>query len=266
MICVVCQDESRPVEPGWLVDQRCYDRMANALMRIPDLVAEVASLGLVQRDHRRELRDVDTGRRWPHYDPIANMLPSGPINGASRTPRVSGGRAAPLPIRVDPTDLTAPARPGSLAVHANGRWPQDQIGWLSAATELDFWAADWASERHESRPSPQVPVLCAWLFDRLDWAAQEHVALEEFAGKLSGLYGALVSAVGGWTAKPETLITPCRSCGMLALYREVGPTPEYDRVACGACPSLLTESDYAEWVKELTERERTRQTQPEEAA
>jgi hypothetical protein len=253
MICVVCQDESRPVEPGWLVDARCYDRMASALRQIPVLVAEVHGLGLVQRDHRRELRDFDTGQWHRHYDPVANMLTAGPINGAKSAPRVSGSTAAPVPIRIDPTDLTAPARPGSLAVHVCGRWPQDQIGWLSVATELDFWAADWATERHESRPSPQVPFLCGWLLDRLDWAAREHVALDEFATKLSGLYGALTSAVGGWTAKPETLITPCRSCGMLALYREIGPAPEYDRVACGACPSLLTEFEYAEYVKCLIE-------------
>jgi len=266
VICVVCSDPERPVEPGWQVDHRCWFRMAGALRELPGLVLELASLGYVQRDRRRELRDLDTGRRWPHYDPIANALPSGPINGAKSAPRVSGSRAAPVPIRIDPTDLTAAARAGSTGVHISSPWPADQIGWLSVATELDFWVGDWATERNEGRPSPQVPVLCSWLLDRLDWACQHHTALGEFATKLSGLYGALMSAVGGWAAKPETLITPCRSCGMLALYREIGPTPAYDRVACGACPSLLTEVEYAEWVRELTERERARLAQPEEAA
>jgi hypothetical protein len=240
--------------------------MAGALRELPGLVVELASLGPVQRDHRRELRDAHSGRRWPHWDPIANMFSAGPINGARSAPRVSGSRAAPVPIRLDPTDLTAASQPGSTSVHISSPWPADQIGWLSVATELDFWAGDWASERNESRPDPQVPVLCSWLLDRLDWACQHHTALDEFATKLSAIYGALRSAVGGWAAVPETLIAPCRSCNTLGLYREVGPTPEYDRVVCPHCPSLLTEADYAEWVRELTERERARLAQPEEAA
>lgn len=268
MDCVICADPLRPVDPGWLVCSRDYWRLSNALRSIPDLVAEIQSLGYVQRDYRGShgFAAVDrAGQRLPHFDPVAYRLPSGPVNGRTSAPRVSGSNGRPLPIRVDPTDLTAPVRPGSLAVHATGDWPADQIGWLSAATELDFWAADWAAARNERRPDPQVPVLCRWLGDRLDWACTDHTAVDEFAGKVSGLYGALMSAVGGWAARPETLITPCRSCGMLALYREIGPVDGSDRVACGACPALLTESDYAEWVKELTERERAA-SQPEEAA
>ena len=274
-ICVICQEAERLVEPGWLVCSRDYWRLSNALRSIPDLVAEIQSLGYVQRDYRpgtRAVLEVDEqGRRsivrepgWP-ADPVAHLLAAGPVNGRSNAPRVSGSNGRPLPIRVDPTDLTAPVRPGSLAVHATGDWPADQIGWLSVATELDFWVADWATARNESRPSPQVPLLCRWLADRLDWACTDHTAVDEFAVKVSGLYGALMSAVGGWAARPETLITPCRSCGMLALYREIGPVDGSDRVAWGACPALLTEDDYAEWVTELTERERAA-SQPEEAA
>lgn len=262
MICVVCSDSERTVEPGWLTCYRCWSRLANALRQIPGLVAELVSLGLVQREHRGERRDLNTGRTWPHFDPIAHALTAGPINGAKSAPRVSGSRAAPVPIRLDPTDLTASVRPASTAVHARSPWPADQIGWLSVATELDFWAADWAAERRESRPIPQVPVLCGWLLDRLDWACTEHVALDEFAVKVSAIYGALMSAVGGWTAKPETLITPCKHCGILALYREIGPAPEYDRVACGACPALLTEVEYAQYVRELVDQERRRKGSP----
>lgn len=271
-VCVICQEAERLVEPGWLVCSRDYWRLSNALRAIPDLVAEIQSLGYVQRDYRGEhgFAAVDRhGQRLPHFDQIAHALPAGPVNGRTGAPRVSGSNGTPLPIRVDPTDLTAAVRPASTAVHARSPWPADQIGWLSVATELDFWATDWATARNELRPSPQVPLLCSWLADRLDWATSDHqagtVALEEFAAKVSSLYGALMSAVGGWAARPETLITPCRSCGMLALYREIGPADGSDRVACGACPALLTESDYAEWVTELTERQRAA-SQPEEAA
>lgn len=258
MICVVCSDSERTVEPGWLTCYRCWSRLANALRQIPGLVAELVSLGLVQRDQRSGTRAavlVDKqGRRsivrepgWP-ADPVAHALSGGPLNGLKSAPRVSGSRAAPVPIRLDPTDLAASVRPASTAVHARSPWPADQIGWLSVATELDFWVADWAAERTESRPSPQVPALAGWLLDRLDWACCHHVALDEFAVKVSAIYGALMSAVGGWAAKPETLITPCRSCGMLALYRHIGPREGTDRIACGACPALLTEGEYAEYV------------------
>jgi hypothetical protein len=256
MTCVVCSDAERTMEPGWLTCHRCWSRLANALQQIPGLVAEVASLGQVQRDHRglHGYPAVDSkGNRLPHHDPVANMLPSGPLSGPRSGAKVSGTTTAPVPIRIDPTDLTAAVRPGSLAVHARSLWPADQIGYLAVATELDFWASDWAAERRESRPDPHVPAQCHWLSDRLDWACQHHVALDEFAVKVSDIYGALMSAVGGWAAKPETLITPCRRCGMLALYRHIGPREGTDRIACGACPALLTEGEYAEYVKTLVE-------------
>lgn len=218
MICVVCQQEDAWATVG-AVCERCAGRMASALRALPGLLADL---------------DLEPGR--------------------SRSARVSGSREAPLPLRVDPLDLSMPARPASTAVKLRGAWSTrggdpDQIGHLSVATELDGYARMWAADRHEHGPDPQVPLLTVWLLDRLDWACEVFPAVDEFAATVGRLYGTLTAATGGFPARPETLTAPCPSCGILGLYRDV----DIERVACGCCPVLMTDDDYAEYARQLIE-------------
>lgn len=167
--------------------------------------------------------------------------------GSGSAPKVSGSRERPIPPRMDALDLSMPARHGSLAVHV-GRYAGDQVGHLAVATELDFWARDWADMRGESPPRPLVPLLCSWLSDRLDWACRTHPALDEFATAVGRIYGALMAAGGLFDPPPETLAAPCPGCHMLTLYRD----RDMQRIVCGAgCPHLLTEDDYAEYAQRL---------------
>lgn len=288
--CVVCQE--RDPDDQSQACARCAGRLAGALRQVPVLVDELRGLGYVERDTRVEVcstvscakrrvpADVVATVQWsPNFrepglrlcwaclgplagqivgdpvpagrpaDPVAHALTAGPLAGASTGPRAAGTRERSLPIRVDPTDLLAQARPASLSVAVTGLYAADQIGHLAVATELEFWARDWADERRERCPYPTVRILASWLLDRLDWACARHHALDEFAEKLRSMRSALTAAAGRSEPRPEVLEAPCPSCGQLALYRDA----DLQRIACGACPVLLTEDGYAEHVRELVD-------------
>lgn len=259
--CRVCfvRDGELPHESeiGWLCCVRARWRMEGALRAIPELVDELAGLGYVERDTRPGTRAVRVGGklsedgqiiRVPYVaDPVANLLAAGPLNGSKGAPRVSGSTDRPVPIRIDPTDLLAPARPGSLAVADTGRWASDQIGHLAVATELEFWARDWADTRRERCPLPTVHVLAGWLADRLDWACANHHALDEFAGKLGRVRTALEAAAGILPARPVPMDRPCDSCGHLTLARE----PDTEYIVCSHCGRVLTEADYREHLEDV---------------
>lgn len=170
-----------------------------------------------------------------YADVRAQMVP-----GQSQGQRVSGSREAPLPLRVDPLDLTMPAR--AAAIHdALG----DQIGQLSVATVLDSWVRDWRETRdmREALPDPTVPALGRWLTDRLDWACSDHPAVDEFAAEIRNLHRVVRTVVGVNDIRPEHLDVPCRRCDLLDLHR----LPGQDRVECGSCGDLLTEEEYLRW-------------------
>lgn len=249
-LCCVCQDRER----DWpaLACRRCWGRLAGSLRQIPGLVEELSGLGYVQRD-RRERPD-DVNGRWA--DPIAHALPAGPLNGSKSAPRVSGSPGRSAPIRIDPTDLLARSRHASLAVATSSRWPEDQVGYLSAATILDFWVRDWADLRGEHLPeigrerSPAL-TLANWLLDRLDWACQHHFALDEFAGDIQQLSSALYGLCGYGAARPKLMEAPCPSCHLLTLTQ----CYEESNIECSAieCGRILTVEEYAEHVRTILE-------------
>lgn len=250
MLCVICNHREAEQDYGQCCPL-CPSRLARRLAELPGLVAELHALGFVQRDHRGERRD-EQGRVWPHFDQIAHALPSGPINGARSAPRVSGTSAAPVPIRIDPTDLLAPARLASTAVHVSSPWPEDQIGHLAVATELDFWVRDWADQRGEGLPTPDVTTLAGWLWDRIAWAIGVYPALDEMAAAVRRIHGALMAALGLFAAPPKAMEAPCRNpgCegqGSLSLFQEYPGA----RIECSMCTGLLSEDEYAEYVRGL---------------
>lgn len=262
--CILHPDDEHPPEPGWSCCWRARDRMAAALRDIPLLVVELSGLGYVERDVRPGRRvaavayRIDTRERYLIYedgpaDPVAGVLTAGPVNGARNGPRVMSSGERSLPIRIDPTDLLAPARPASIGVKTRGGWSAvpggdpDQVGHLAVATELEFWARDWADARGESCPMPTVPVLAAWLLDRLDWACQHHPALDEFAGKLTHLRTVLTAATGRLPARPQPVDRPCPSCGLWSLYH----APDGRYIECGACNRALTDDEYREHLEDI---------------
>lgn len=247
--CVVCED--RDPDHPLLACARCAGRLSGALRQIPVLVDELHGLGYVERD-TGERRAADGGPGGRGWDPVANVFPSGPVPGASTGPRAGGTRERSLPIRVDPTDLLARPRYGSLLVAARSPWPDDQIGHLPVAATLDFWVRDWADTRGEGLPDIStrtvrpVALLCGWLEVRLDWALRDHLALDEFARDVSDLLGALWGLAGHGAARPKPMEAACPSCSLLTL---VQPFPEAN-IECATvdCGRILTPAEYAEHV------------------
>lgn len=254
MLCVICGNREQDPDYSQCCPL-CPSRLARRLAEIPDLCAELYGLGFVQRDFRGEhgFPALDAkGNRLPHFDQVANAMPAGPINGGRNGPRVGGSTERPTPIRIDPTDLLAAPRPASLAVRMRGDWwlnggDPDQIGHLSVATELQTWVRDWASERQEGEPDPQVPSLCSWLADRLDWAIRTHPAVDEFERDVHRIHAALRAVVGDFPAPPKSMEAPCPTCEALGLFQRY---PD-DWIECGECGRILRPEEYAEYVRGL---------------
>lgn len=161
-ICVV--DRRRPYERA-MVCTPCRDWLRHALADIVDYCVQLPA----------------------HIEPA--------VSGG---PKVSGTREAQLPLVVDVLDLGMPARPATRALQARGLLglDDDQIGTLSAATVLERIATTWADDLGHHRPEPTVASLAGWLTDRVDWACDHHLAIDEDAEEIRGLWKDLQRAVG----------------------------------------------------------------------
>lgn len=192
-------------------------------------------------------------------DPLASLGGVAPIPSRTKQPSVSGSREKPVPVRVDVLDLTAGARqfnPTRDRGNLPNQKPDDAAGHLSAATVLDSWARDWRDVLFPDLhlPAANVDELVRWFRAgadpdnpgvRIDAACDGHPAIDEFAEEVHRLRNALRRATGDTNAQPELLDgIACRSCDTRALMREPGSM----YISCGACETLLTESEYQEWV------------------
>lgn len=166
-------------------------------------------------------------------DLFARLDPSPQTSGAEK---VSGSREAPIPVAVDVVDLTSPARTAALTITG-----PDQLGYLSVATELDFWVLDWrlALWPNHSIPLPTVTVLSGWLRNRVDHACDHHPAIDEFATKVRQIHKTLRRMVGE-LRHVHRLPAPCPTCELSTLVRADGAS----YVECTSCRRLWTEEDY----------------------
>lgn len=173
------------------------------------------------------------------------LLPEQMAPGRAAGPRVSGSREAPLPLRVDPLDLTMPAR--AAGVHdVLG----DQVGYLPVAAVLDSWVQDWRETIRcgDVNPCPTVPELARWLRTWLPTACDEHKAVDEFATEVFALAATLRRTCGMVDPLPEMLDAPCVRCDSVSLHRLPGRLFGEDWVECGVCGRLMTEDEYQRYV------------------
>lgn len=246
--CVVCA-RRRPYRP--LACEACRSRLRSWLRELPDLVAQLGTLGYVMRDARGVRRD-EVGRAWPHWDPVANAFPPGPVPGHRGEPRVSGSQERGVPERLDLTARAFRGREGTVDVFG------DQVGGPSVAGVLDAWVC-WLVEhrgRRERLPGQTVTELVAWLLDRLDDTCDTFDAVDDLAGELRDLWLACYRALGLTEPRPEPCLgVPCRrvDCDQKALVR----VPGSPYVECLSCGHLLTEREYQEWVKMVAAAART---------
>jgi hypothetical protein len=168
--------------------------------------------------------------------------------------RVGGSTEPKLPIAVDPVDLTGTARHGSLDVADASPWPEDQIGHLAVATELDFWVRDIADVCGDKLPVPVVPVLAMWLHERAGWAWDYHGAFDEMAVKVGRIARTLHGMVNPGAPRAERKAAPCPGCGEATLLGDG------ERVWCedaDVCGRVLTEAEYVTWAAAAAHRELT---------
>lgn len=154
---------------------------------------------------------------------------------------VSGSREKPLPIRIDPHDLSAPARVSRLL-------GEDQIGYESIASELDFWVQDlreWRG-RGEGRPDPDVRLLAEWLEKRIEEACDDHPAVDEMFQAVGRIRSTLRSQLGLIETPDYKEGVPCPYCDRLTLVRENGS----DWIECQAqgCGKLLSPEEFQRWA------------------
>jgi hypothetical protein len=178
----------------------------------------------------------DLGQVVDLYATVAGQL----VPGQAAGERVAGTREAPLPLRVTPLDLTMPRRRHNLTAEARLH-PDDQVGVLAVASELDFWAQDWRAARdmREVGPSPTVVEIVDWLSNRLDWAQRHYLVIDEYAADIHRLVRQLRAATG-MGALVHRLAAPCPTCDLVELVREDGA----DYVECRNCHRLWTEEEY----------------------
>jgi hypothetical protein len=164
--------------------------------------------------------------------------------------RVAGSTEPKLPIAVDLVDLTGEARHGSLTPIPSP-WPEDQIGDLAVATELDFWVRDIADFQGDPLPVPTAPVLAMWLHERAGWAMDYHHAWDEMAVKVGRIARRLHAIVNPGKPRAEDKAAPCPGCSEATLRGDG------ERVWCvdDVCGRVLTEGEYAAWAAAEAHRE-----------
>lgn len=213
LVCTIC---ARNLDSPGMACDSCRRRLDSTLVEIGHLHAELP-------DH----------------------LERGQANGQ----RVSGSREAPLPLRVEPLDLSMPARAHKPTLVAREH-PEDWLGHVSVLSTLDSWVRYWRDTRdmREHLPVPAGASLVSWLRTRLDWACDHHPAIDEFDKEMRDLRGALRTVLGVSDTRPELLDVPCRKCE----WRSLAHLPGEDRVECDHCGDLSTLDEYKRWIGLLT--------------
>lgn len=126
--------------------------------------------------------------------------------------------------------------------------PGDQLGDVNPTEVLWSWVRDWLTYRTagETGPTPDLPNIITWLRHRLDWAAQHHPAVDDFAAEVHHMTTTLRRTLNV-ARYVQRFKEPCPRCDTVALYRELDPTKDPTKawVKCGACGNLWYESEFA---------------------
>lgn len=205
IVCPVLYPAGKPRMPQWKpVCESCRVRVRRELGEIPEAYARVAD--------NIEAAQVAAGER------------------------VSGSRTPPIPVRLDALNLIGPG-----SEYVTGLAPiQDQIGDPTPVVALERWVRDWMESGAPGQTVPQLYVasLVGWLLVRLDWALDQHPAIDEFASEMNQLLRTLRGVARSGRDRGERVghcpaeLRDGSACGT-RLYVD----PYADHIQCGRCSS-----------------------------
>lgn len=147
----------------------------------------------------------------PLYIALDQFLEPGTVGGERR----SGAFESRLPMNVTVFSLLGPGLGTPLGL-------------------MGTWAADWAGIRRETQPDAGMFSLCAWLIDRLDWACDEHDAVDEFAADLKHMLG-VIKAVTGKERGEKVGRCPQRLGDGTRCDTQLYVDPYVDTIVCSRC-------------------------------
>jgi hypothetical protein len=189
-------------------------------------------------------------------DPLAALGGVAPINSRPRAPMISGSREAPIPIQVSRVDLSGPARIPALTDQAL-QWPDDQAGFMSAATVLDLWCRGIRDALYPGHqlPADTVDVMVGWLRARLPEVCDRYPAVADYAREVKDLRGALRAVAGESEPPPERCDVPCQRCDLMTLFRQ--PDGDVECVNSDCC-RVYQPDEYTAWVQAYSARQTPR--------
>lgn len=233
--CVLCRSDcTGHVNDDRRVHQGCRDKLRDALAEILEL-----------------------------YALLGQELPS---RVAGRGPKVSGSRDAPMPGNAEALNLRGPGARGNVdfamnpalgridpatkADPATGLLPEgDQYGTIPVFAALETWERDWRESRGLaiSGTWPDLTTALAaivrFLHAHLDWACDNHDAIDDFADEVNRVRQAMKAARGDtpdsvYVGRCPTLVGD-RPCGA-RLYASTW-------VDVIRCPQCKAKRERPEW-------------------
>lgn len=207
------------------VCESCRSRLDDMLAEIPTLVAQTTDK--IQPEH-------------------------------SRGPMVSGSRELPSPVNLTALGVTSPAYERGprarwlldFGANPDGDEHADQVGIGNPAAVLDQWVTDWMScrDRRELGPPPDLGEIVLWLRNRLDWACDEHPAIDEVAQDLKLMLRALRGIVRDQDVGESAGNCPAKLRDDSRCNASLRVDPYIDRIECNRCGSSWHRRD-AGWMK-----------------
>lgn len=217
-LCVVCpvfRPAAKPRLPDFPpVCDGCRERVRSELSEIPDLYALIPG----------ELEPTSTA-------------------GA----KVSGTKAAPLPVRLDALNLLVGATGGDGVIEDPDR---DQVGAIPPVVVLDQWARDWIEYgwcRGEHLPPPTVASLASWMLVRLNDALDHHSAIDEFARELNKALRDIRAVVQTKKTGEPVGRCPSKLNDDSRCNTRLFADPYLDLISCGRCGTSWTRSGQG-WI------------------
>lgn len=171
------------------------------------------------------------------YYAVSEYVEPGRVGGERRT---KGFESRP-PLNTHAVSVlekgsVIPAKEGS-------RYPQDQLSIIPPFDLLWWWCEDWHTYRaqRETMPGTGVDLVVEWLTNRLDWACDNHPAIDDFATDLKDLAKALRAF------KPRPTGEPAGSCPRKPSDARCGAKlyvdPYSDTITCPRCEATWSRKE-----------------------